>query len=124
MEAAAGSDRKSNARPFGSSARVTSGGTKIANSASIADTEHPAAALFYLARMRQKQGIYVMLDLAGHLKDDRTLRLLKDAIASMIGTSSVLVLIDHQVRALARTELAANQVRHSVSERLELAQAE
>ncbi len=44
----------------------------IAGSRPLPDTEHPAAALYYAAE-NQKGGVWVMADLAGHLKDERTL---------------------------------------------------
>jgi len=68
----------------------------LAGSPSVPDTEHPAAALFLLGRDRRKQGIYVMLDLAGHLKDERTLRVLREAIARLSEGGSQVVLIDHE----------------------------
>src|SRR4051812_14606619 len=38
----------------------------------VVDTEHPAAALVWMSQPRHKRGIFVMLDLVGHLKDERT----------------------------------------------------
>ena len=65
------------------------------NSAAVADTEHPAAALYHLCEGRGgKRGLFVMLDLAGHLKDERTLRTLREAIAKLGGSGCTLVLID------------------------------
>jgi SpoVK/Ycf46/Vps4 family AAA+-type ATPase len=67
----------------------------LENSASVADTEHPAAALYHLCQGRGgKRGLFVMLDLAGHLKDERTLRTLREAIAKLGGSGCTLVLID------------------------------
>lgn len=57
-------------------------------------TEHPVAALFTLAN-RDQPTFCVMLDLAGHLKDARTLRLLRDVLARFERTDSHLVLVDH-----------------------------
>ncbi len=71
----------------------------ISEAPNVTDTEHPAAALYYLTQLKGRAGIYVMLDLAGHLKDERTLRMLREAIASMRmrGESKAqLVLIDYQ----------------------------
>ncbi len=59
------------------------------------DTEHPAAGLYHLTR-RQDRCIAVALDLVGHLRDDRTLRVLRDLIHQFSQTGSVLVLIDHR----------------------------
>src|SRR4051812_39376354 len=61
---------------------------------SVADTEHPAAALYYLVQQKEKTGTFVFLDLAGHLKDERTLRMLREAIASMPGGKARIVLVD------------------------------
>src|SRR5688500_16529056 len=46
----------------------------LAGSPPSPDSEHPAAALYLIGQDRPQRGIYVMLDLAGHLKDERTLR--------------------------------------------------
>lgn len=47
----------------------------------VADTENVAAALYHLWTSPQTQGVIVLLDIAGHLKDERVLRLLRDLIA-------------------------------------------
>ncbi|HEY7089149.1 MAG TPA: AAA family ATPase [Tepidisphaeraceae bacterium] len=65
----------------------------IERSASIADTDHPAAALYRMTQDDMK-GVFVMLDLAGHLKDERTRRMLREANEKMIRTGSMLVLIE------------------------------
>src|SRR5438552_2264347 len=43
----------------------------LAESAAVTDSEHPAAALFYLASLNRPL-VAVMFDLIGHLKDERT----------------------------------------------------
>src|SRR4051794_35349374 len=54
-----------------------------------AGTEHPAAALYTISQggpqlpQGQTPGMYVMLDLAGHLKDERTMRALREAVAKV-----------------------------------------
>src|SRR5687768_4968972 len=50
----------------------------------IPETDHPAALMYHLAeRIRSRTGertaIYAILDIAGHLEDDRTLRALREA---------------------------------------------
>jgi hypothetical protein len=72
----------------------------------VLDTEHPAAALHHLAHQVAPPMVAAMLDLAGHLGDERTLRVLRDAIASFRDTGSTLVLIDHRgtLPAVVRTE--------------------
>src|SRR4051794_31899896 len=68
--------------------------------ASIADTEHPAAALYHFIHDRAPagggRGLYVMLDLAGHLKDERTLRMFREALAVLGRARSTVVLIDQK----------------------------
>lgn len=61
----------------------------------IPETEHPAAALYYLARQNEVS-VNIMLDLGAHLRDERTLRLCRDVILHCRETSSHLILIDHQ----------------------------
>lgn len=57
-------------------------------------TEHPAAALYYFYK-QEGEIVNVLLDIAGHLKDHRTLRLLRDVIEHCRKTGSQLILIDH-----------------------------
>jgi hypothetical protein len=61
----------------------------------VADTENAAAALFHLARNQRSRALVVMLDLAGHLDDKRTLRAFRDAVGAMGRCHGTLVLIDH-----------------------------
>src|SRR5437762_9793426 len=70
----------------------------VADTPAIPDTDHPAAALYHVGRQQQavhKQALFVMVDLADHLKDGRTLRLLREAIDRLAKNNSTLVLIDH-----------------------------
>lgn len=63
--------------------------------ASIADTEHPAAALYFLLTNPAIRGIVAMLDLGTHLRDDKTLRLLRDLLSRDVEPGRLtLVLID------------------------------
>ena len=69
----------------------------LSQSQPMRDTENPAAALYYL--MTQEDPILcVMLDLAEHLSDKRTLRMLRDTIAHFRKTGSQIVLIDHNAK--------------------------
>ena len=69
----------------------------LADSPPVLNTEHPAAVLYHFARQQpHKQAMYVMLDLADHLKDGRTLRLLREAVDRSERTGGTLVLLDHQ----------------------------
>lgn len=61
----------------------------------IADTEHAAAALYYFMHKLDGKAVCVMLDLNEHLKDAKTLRMLRDAIRQFRKTDSTLILIDH-----------------------------
>lgn len=68
----------------------------LAGAPTVADTEHPAAALYHFSRPRQRPGLFVTLDLAGHLKDDRTLRAFRDAVSTLSNNGSHLVMVDHR----------------------------
>jgi len=59
----------------------------------IPETEHPAAALYYLFQ-KQERRVMLMLDLAPHLKDGRTLRLLRDLIEQCHASGGRLILVD------------------------------
>ncbi len=60
----------------------------------IPDTEHAAAALYY--QLRQKEvSVDVFLDLSPHLRDARTLRLLRDLIEYRTENGGHVILIDH-----------------------------
>lgn len=81
----------------------------VADSLSVANTEHPAGALVYVAANVQPGAMYVFCDLAGHLKDERTLRALRDAIDAAAAAGATLILLDPRddmppvVSALATT---------------------
>jgi hypothetical protein len=77
----------------------------LKDSVPIPDTEHPAAALYHLIHHSQRK-LVVLLDVASHLKDERTLRHLLDLIAKFSTGGGTVILIDHAdlppaVRALA-----------------------
>jgi len=72
----------------------------------IKDTEHPAAALYHFG-VNENRAMCVMLDLAEHLKESRTLRLLRDAIDRFRTGGGHLILID------CRDELPAVVTSHS-----------
>lgn len=83
----------------------------LAKSASVANTEHPAAALYHYSQQVQP-GIIVMLDLAAHLRDERTLRMLREVIARCRENGSHLVLIDHldQLPPVIRSQAIAFEI--------------
>src|SRR5215207_6908897 len=68
----------------------------VAGTPPVPDSEHPAAALYLLGQERPQRGLYVMLDLAGHLKDGRTRRAFREAVSKLGNTGSHLVLVDHE----------------------------
>ncbi|MFQ5411488.1 MAG: AAA family ATPase [Phycisphaerae bacterium] len=65
----------------------------IADQPPVPETEHPAAALYYFLQQHQV-GVLLMLDLAPHLKDSRTLRLLRDLIEHCRTDGGRLLLFD------------------------------
>jgi hypothetical protein len=67
----------------------------LADSACLANTEHPAAALFHL-RSREQGKVAVMLDLAGHLKDEKTRRLLREVIDGFSQNGGTIILVDDE----------------------------
>lgn len=60
----------------------------------VPETEHPAAALYHLNK-HDGESIVVMLDLAPHLKDERTLRIFRDYVETCRIKSGQIILIDH-----------------------------
>jgi ATP-dependent 26S proteasome regulatory subunit len=67
----------------------------VPDGAPAPDTDHPAAALFSLSRDRSvRQGMIVMLDLIAHLRDERTLRAFREAVAARALCGDTIVLID------------------------------
>jgi len=67
----------------------------VADTPPIPETEHPAAALYHFTNQLKEPSICVTLDLADHLKDQRTQRLLRDLIQRFRGTGGTLLMIDH-----------------------------
>ncbi len=59
----------------------------------VPDTTHPAAALYVLLQ-KENRFIAVMLDSADHLRNEKTLRLMRDLIQKFTRTGSTLILID------------------------------
>src|SRR5262249_49438857 len=66
----------------------------VADQPPIPETQHPAAALFFLKR-QDKKTITVMLDLVPHLKDERTLRAARELVSYYSGSGSTLLVIDY-----------------------------
>lgn len=91
----------------------------LAKSNPAAETEHPAGALYHLA-LSEHPRIIVMLDLAGHLKDERTLRLLRDLLERCRRTHSHLILVDHQHELPPAIRAAATPFELSLPDETEL----
>jgi SpoVK/Ycf46/Vps4 family AAA+-type ATPase len=60
----------------------------------IPDTDHPAGAMHYVANLPPQPRLYVTLDLAGHLKDERTLRAMREAVHKIEAFGGTLVMVD------------------------------
>ena len=69
------------------------GDALLANSPSLAETEHPAGALFHLSRNVTRPILCALLDLPSHLKDEKTARLLREAIDHFERIGGMLILI-------------------------------
>jgi ATP-dependent 26S proteasome regulatory subunit len=65
----------------------------VAASPILLNTDHPAAALVALAG-RNDRVVAILLDVVDHLKDARTLRVLRECVAQFARNGSTLVLID------------------------------
>ncbi len=66
----------------------------LAGEPAVPDTVNPAGALTYLTMHAPSGTIVAMLDLAGHLEDERVLRCLRELITSAERNDSTVVLID------------------------------
>ncbi|MDZ4755584.1 MAG: AAA family ATPase [Phycisphaerae bacterium] len=78
----------------------------------VPDTDHPAAALAWLAtKSGAERSVNVFYDLSPHLGDMHTQRALKEAIARMRGLFSTIVLVEHagMLPAYLATEVNAVQ---------------
>ena len=67
----------------------------VADVPPIPETEHPAAGLYYFGQHLSEPTVLATLDLVGHLRDERTLRLLRELIARTARSGNTLVMIDH-----------------------------
>src|SRR5262245_18177439 len=87
----------SNERYLGLTVWTVTTGTKdghIEEMAAAAGTTNPAAALTEIALTCSSRALFVPLDVLPHLRDDRTLRALRDAINKVSRHKGTLVLID------------------------------
>ena len=61
----------------------------------VPETEHAAAALYHIMHQVTDDALFVTLDLASHLEDQRTQRLLRDLIRMFRDRGATLIMIDH-----------------------------
>src|SRR5215204_814492 len=80
----------------------------VAASPILLNTEHPAAALVTLAG-RADRIVAIMLDVVEHLKDARTMRVLRECVTHFATTGSTLVLIDHATDLPAAVRASATR---------------
>ena len=66
----------------------------LTSSASVTNSEHPSAALYYLSTLKRRL-VAVMFDVSDHLKDPKVLRMLRETIEHFVTQRGHLVLIDH-----------------------------
>ena len=95
----------------------------IAGTPPVPDTDHPAGALYHIAHGRNqphKPALYVTVDLADHLKDGRTLRLLREAVDRMAETGGTLAMVDHQEELPPVVGSCATRVQVAFPEEAEL----
>lgn len=92
----------------------------LAGSPPVVETEHPAAAMFHLAHLPPKARMYVALDLAGHLKDERTLRATREALQKIESFGGNLILIDANEDLPAGLDRVASRFEVSFPDREEL----
>lgn len=80
-------------------------------SSSVADTEHPAAALAWISlRAPAQRAIWVFYDLAAHLGDARTFRALKEASMRVRGVFGAIVMVERSGVVPAELESEAHRV--------------
>jgi len=93
----------------------------VADAPATPDTDHPAAALFSLTKdPKLAQGIVVFLDLCGHLKDERTLRALREAVEARCACGDTIVLIDQNPELPPAVRAAAVSMELSFPDEKEL----
>src|SRR5688500_11322989 len=93
----------------------------LAETPPVPDTEHPAAALYHLSLVKVRS-VAIMLDLGSHLKDARTLRMLRDTIDAFARTGSHLVLVDHHEEMPEVVRATATAFELSLPEEKEIAE--
>lgn len=101
----------------------------VSGGAATPDSEHPAASLYLIGegtpggeQAPQRPPIYVLLDLVGHLKDERTLRTLRDAVARCRRQGSTIILIDHHAELPPVVASLATRFEPSLPDEVELEQ--
>jgi AAA+ superfamily predicted ATPase len=93
----------------------------LAESPPVPDTSHPAAGLYHLSQMKVRS-VAVLLDVGTHLKDARTLRMLRDTIDTFARLDSHLVLVDHEGNLPEVVKAIATRFELSLPEEAEIAE--
>jgi ATP-dependent 26S proteasome regulatory subunit len=91
----------------------------LLNSGSLPDTA-PAVAAIYKLLMLTKPSIMVFLDLAGHLKDERVLRMLRDLVQKCGKDGGMVVLIDSNGEPPAAIKSLSTQFELSLPDEAQL----
>lgn len=84
------------------------------------NTEHPAAALYHVTHQLFHPLCCAMLDLAGHLDDERTLRVLRECLDEFRASGSTLILIDHDDSLPAVVDAVATRFELSMPDEEEI----
>ncbi len=93
----------------------------LSSSKPVASTEKPADALAHFAELADAP-LCIMLDLAAHLDDARTLRVLRNLLRHLKRSGAQLVLIDHQTELPAVVQEYASYHQVSLPDQAELEQ--
>lgn len=91
----------------------------LSESPPVPDTGHPAAALYHLSETKVRS-VAVLLDVGTHLKDARTLRMLRDAIEAFARLGGHLVLVDHDDTVPEVVKAIATKFEPSLPEEAEI----
>ncbi|MDY7109126.1 MAG: AAA family ATPase [Planctomycetota bacterium] len=86
------------------------------------NTEHPAAALYHVTHQLFHPLWCVMLDLAGHLEDERTMRVLRECLDEFRNAGSALILIDRADSMPAVVDAAATRFEPAMPDTREIEQ--
>jgi len=94
----------------------------LSDQPAIPETEPPAGALYHLKQVLRAPCVMVLLDMAGHLKDERTLRLFRNLVTAAHKHESIVVMVDHTDAAPNVVNAEATAFEVSLPDRAELEQ--